>query len=210
MPPAARISDMHVCPMFDGPKPHVGGPVSVGMPTILIGMLPAARVGDLCVCVGPPDVIVKGSPTVLIDGQMAARMGDNTAHGGMITVGFPTVMIGEVGMGSPVSVTDPALPTPMSPSTPPPSATTADGGAGAGPSAVMTEDEAAKWMQDFKNKRTDIPLDWPRDCYYTRAREMSKALAAVGRTPGKVWNYAPPGEALRANTSHVKEGYVEW
>jgi hypothetical protein len=74
----------------------------------------------------------------------------------------------------------------------------------------MTEDEAAAWMKNFKNTRKDVPFDWPRDCCYTRAREMCKALAAEGRTPGKVWNYAPPGEALRANTPNVKEGYVEW
>ena len=103
MPPAARISDMHVCPMVNGLVPHVGGPVAVGMPTVLIGMMPAARVGDTCVCVGPPDPIAKGSPTVLIGNMMAARMGDMTMHGGNIVLGFPTVMIGEVGMGRPVS-----------------------------------------------------------------------------------------------------------
>jgi hypothetical protein len=74
----------------------------------------------------------------------------------------------------------------------------------------MTEAEAAKWMKDFKDSRKDIPFDWPRDCCYTRAREMCNQLKAEGRTPGKVWNYAPPGEALKANTSNVKEGYVEW
>jgi hypothetical protein len=71
----------------------------MGAPTVLIGMMPAARVGDMAVCVGPPDVIVMGSPTVKICGMMAARMGDLTAHGGTIAAGFPTVMIGEVGMG---------------------------------------------------------------------------------------------------------------
>jgi uncharacterized Zn-binding protein involved in type VI secretion len=86
---------MHVCPMFDGPKPHVGGPVSgPGAATVLIGSMPAARVGDMLVCVGPPDVIVMGSATVLIGGMPAARMGDSTAHGGVIVAGFPTVMIG--------------------------------------------------------------------------------------------------------------------
>ncbi|WP_221392538.1 PAAR domain-containing protein [Dyadobacter sp. NIV53] len=95
MPPAARITDMHVCPMSDGPKPHVGGPIlPAGAPTVLIGSLPAARVGDMCLCVGPPDVIVKGSGTVLIGGMPAARLGDTTAHGGSIAAGFPTVMIG--------------------------------------------------------------------------------------------------------------------
>jgi len=96
MPPAARVSDMHVCPMVTGVVPHVGGPIlPPGCPTVLIGFLPAARVGDMAVCVGPPDVIAMGSVTVLIGGQPAARLGDPTAHGGVITApGAPTVMIG--------------------------------------------------------------------------------------------------------------------
>ena len=94
MPPAARVSDMHVCPMFTGPVPHVGGPIlPPGAVTVLIGGLPAARVTDMCVCVGPPDVIALGSMTVLIGGLPAARMGDLTAHGGTIVLGCPTVMI---------------------------------------------------------------------------------------------------------------------
>ena len=96
MPPAARISDMHLCPMVDpGPKPHVGGPVSGPcVPTVLIGGLPAAVVGDLCICVGPPDTIVKGSATVMIGGKAAARLGDTTGHNGVIVQGLPTVIIG--------------------------------------------------------------------------------------------------------------------
>ncbi len=98
MQPAARVGDMHVCPMVTPgtpPVPHVGGPVlPPGGVTVLIGGQPAARMGDMCTCVGPPDVIVKGSPTVLICGQPAARMGDNTAHGGVISTGLPTVLIG--------------------------------------------------------------------------------------------------------------------
>jgi uncharacterized Zn-binding protein involved in type VI secretion len=95
MPPAARVGDMHVCPMVTVLVPHVGGPIlPPGMPTVLIGMMPAARVGDMAVCVGPPDVIAIGSTSVLIGGMMAARMGDLTAHGGSIVLGFPTVMIG--------------------------------------------------------------------------------------------------------------------
>jgi uncharacterized Zn-binding protein involved in type VI secretion len=95
MPPAARLTDMHTCPMSDGPKPHVGGPITgPGVPTVLIGGMPAAVVGDLATCVGPPDSIVKGSATVLIGGRPAARMGDMTAHGGVIVVGFPQVLIG--------------------------------------------------------------------------------------------------------------------
>lgn len=95
MPPAARITDMHACPMATGPVPHVGGPISGPCaPTVLIGSLPAAVLGDMCVCVGPPDSIVKGSATVMICGKPAARMGDTTAHGGNIVLGLPTVMIG--------------------------------------------------------------------------------------------------------------------
>ncbi|HEV3341351.1 MAG TPA: PAAR domain-containing protein [Pirellulales bacterium] len=92
--PAARLTDMHVCPMVTVLVPHVGGPIlAPGAPTVLIGGLPAARVGDMCVCVGPPDVIALGSFTVLIGGQPAARMGDMTAHGGAIVLGYPTVLI---------------------------------------------------------------------------------------------------------------------
>jgi uncharacterized Zn-binding protein involved in type VI secretion len=94
--PAARIGDMHVCPMINpGGVPHVGGPVlPPGSPTVLIGGMPAACVGDMLVCVGPPDTIAMGSSTVLIGGKPAARMGDSTAHGGTIVVGCPTVLIG--------------------------------------------------------------------------------------------------------------------
>ena len=98
MPPAARLTDMHACPMVTPglpPIPHVGGPVvGPGVPTVLVAKIPAAVVGDNCVCVGPPDSIVKGSATVMIGGKPAARMGDNTAHGGSIVIGAPTVMIG--------------------------------------------------------------------------------------------------------------------
>ena len=100
MPPAARVTDMHTCPMVTGVVPHVGGPIlPPGHPTTMIGNLPAARVGDMATCTGPPDTIVKGSPTVLIGNMPAARMGDNTAHGGVITVGHPTTIIGDAGSG---------------------------------------------------------------------------------------------------------------
>jgi uncharacterized Zn-binding protein involved in type VI secretion len=92
--PAARIMDFHVCPMFNGPQPHVGGPISLGCPTVLIGGMPAARAADICVCAGPPDMIASGSPTVLIGGLPAARIFDPTVHGGVIVTGFPTVLIG--------------------------------------------------------------------------------------------------------------------
>ena len=97
MPPAARLTDRHVCPMITPgvpPIPHVGGPIILGCPTVIIGMMPAARVGDMCVCVGPPDTLAMGSVTVLIGGMMAARIGDTTMHGGTVVSGFPTVMIG--------------------------------------------------------------------------------------------------------------------
>ena len=99
--PAARVTDMHVCPMVDpGPKPHVGGPIIPPCaPTVLIGGLPAARVTDKCICVGPIDMIVKGSATVLIMGQPAARIGDQTTHGGVIITGQPNVLIGDKGGG---------------------------------------------------------------------------------------------------------------
>ncbi len=93
--PAARVSDMHVCPMVTVLVPHVGGPIlPPGGPTVLIGGLPAARVGDMATCVGPPDVIALGSFAVLIGGMPAARMGDLTAHGGSIVLGSFTVLIG--------------------------------------------------------------------------------------------------------------------
>lgn len=98
MPPAARITDMHVCPLLTPgvpPIPHVGGPIiGPGVPTVLIGKLPASVVGDNCVCVGPPDTVAMGSTTVMICGKPAARLGDTCGHGGKIVFGYPTVMIG--------------------------------------------------------------------------------------------------------------------
>lgn len=95
MPPAARLTDLHTCPMVTGIVPHVGGPVmGPGAPTVLIGSLPAAKVGDTLTCVGPPDSIIKGSATVMINSMPAARMGDVTAHGGQIVLGDFTVIIG--------------------------------------------------------------------------------------------------------------------
>jgi uncharacterized Zn-binding protein involved in type VI secretion len=95
MPPAARLTDLHTCPMVTGIVPHVGGPViGPGSPTVLIGSLPAAKVGDALTCVGPPDSIIKGSATVMITSMPAARIGDVTAHGGQIVLGDFTVIIG--------------------------------------------------------------------------------------------------------------------
>ncbi|MDP2715128.1 PAAR domain-containing protein [Rheinheimera sp.] len=98
MPPAARLTDMHQCPMQTPglpPIPHVGGPVlGPGVPTVLIEKLPAAVLGDSCICVGPPDSIIKGSATVMIGGKPAARLGDSCAHGGTVVLGAATVIIG--------------------------------------------------------------------------------------------------------------------
>ncbi|AFZ68152.1 PAAR domain-containing protein [Deinococcus peraridilitoris] len=95
MPSAARLSDLHTCPMVTGTVAHVGGPISgPGVPSVLISGLPAAVAGDACVCAGPPDTIVAGSATVLIGGRPAARQGDPTVHGGVIVAGAPNVMIG--------------------------------------------------------------------------------------------------------------------
>ena len=86
---------MHVCPMVTGVVPHVGGPIlPPGALTVLIGGMPAARATDMATCVGPPDIIAKGSATVFIMNMPAARMFDTCAHGGMIVVGYPTVLIG--------------------------------------------------------------------------------------------------------------------
>jgi uncharacterized Zn-binding protein involved in type VI secretion len=92
--PAARITDMHVCPMVTGIVPHVGGPIILGSPTVLTGKMPQARVTDMLTCVGPPDTIVLGSFTVLVNSLPAARLGDLTAHGGTIILGCFTVLIG--------------------------------------------------------------------------------------------------------------------
>jgi uncharacterized Zn-binding protein involved in type VI secretion len=91
--PAARATDMHVCPLVTVLVPHVGGPILMGCPTVLIGGLPAARVGDPVVCVGPPDTIAMGSMTVMIGGMPAAQMTSLTAHGGSVVLGCMTVMV---------------------------------------------------------------------------------------------------------------------
>ena len=92
--PAARVGDLHTCPQTTVMVPHVGGPIlPPGYPKVLIGGQPAARMGDPCTCVGPPDSIVAGSAKVMIGGQPAARMGDSTAHGGVIAIGYPKVLI---------------------------------------------------------------------------------------------------------------------
>jgi len=111
MPPAARVTDLHTCPMAPPPGLPILPPCALN---VLIGFLPAARMSDLCACIGPPpapvDAIVFGSPTVLIGGLPAARMGDPTAKGGVITTGFPTVLIGVVGSAAPPAPGAPAVP----------------------------------------------------------------------------------------------------
>lgn len=99
--PAARVTDMHSCPLQNpGPVPHVGGPITgPGAPTVLIGGVPAAVVGDMATCAGPIDTIASGSTGVFFMGKPAARMGDMTSHGGTIAQGFPTVLIGETAGG---------------------------------------------------------------------------------------------------------------
>jgi len=92
---AARATDMHVCPASNGPVPHVGGLILPGgNSTVLIANLPAAILGDSCICTGPPDSLIAGSSSVLIGGKPAVRMGDSTAHGGTVVAGCPTVLIG--------------------------------------------------------------------------------------------------------------------
>ena len=100
--PAARVGDIHTCPMVNpGPVPHVGGPITgPGCPTVLLGGQPAARVGDMAACAGPPDVVALGSGSVLFGGQPAARMGDSTAHGGVIASGCATILIGDLSTAS--------------------------------------------------------------------------------------------------------------
>ncbi|MDA7422160.1 PAAR domain-containing protein [Tritonibacter multivorans] len=93
--PAARVGDTHVCPMVTGVVPHVGGPISTpSAPTVLIGKMPAAGLGSVAVCVGPPDTVVKGSSTVLVGKKPQARLGDTCAHGGTIVMGCVTVLVG--------------------------------------------------------------------------------------------------------------------
>lgn len=97
--PAARSTDMHACPMVTGLVPHVGGPVTLGSPNVITVGMPQARVSDMLVCVGQPDVIAMGSSGVFVNNLPAARLGDQTAHGGTIVLGAPTVLIGETGAG---------------------------------------------------------------------------------------------------------------
>jgi uncharacterized Zn-binding protein involved in type VI secretion len=110
MPPAARITDMHVCPIvIPFTPPHIGGPIITGKFNVIIGKMPAARVLDKLICKGPPDLVLKGSPTVIIGKLPAARMFDPTVHGGLIVTGFFPVIIGEFGMGSVIGPAAPVI-----------------------------------------------------------------------------------------------------
>jgi uncharacterized Zn-binding protein involved in type VI secretion len=165
--PAARVGDTHTCPMSDGPKPHVGGPVlPPGCLTVLIANMPAARITDKALCVSPaPDVITKGSPTVMIGncGLSAARLSDSTVHGGLIVKGEPTVMIGD-------------------------SATSF----GPGP---LSEAEA-QMVFDIMAAQGDIAFGYPIDGCYARAEMMAERMQQLGLDPSKAWTFAQPGAAL--------------
>lgn len=95
MAQAARLGDNHTCPAAnpDG-SPHTGGPITDGDATVLIEYMPAARLGDMATCSGPPDMIATGAATCLIGYMPAARVGDTTVHGGSIVVGCTSVLIG--------------------------------------------------------------------------------------------------------------------
>ena len=161
MPPAARISDMHTCPMVTPgvpPVPHVGGPVITGAPTVIVAFMAQARVSDQCTCVGPPDVIVKGSPTVIVAGMPAARIGDMTVHGGVITTGAPNVLIGEAGAGGSAGMSQA---TPGVPATP--------GTAGGGPPPVDRPAEVASQDKPYKVHKARLGGDDNVDVMFAEA-----------------------------------------
>jgi uncharacterized Zn-binding protein involved in type VI secretion len=191
MPPAARATDMHVCPMVTVLVPHVGGPILPPCePTVLIGFLPAARITDMLTCVGPPDIIVMGSPTVLIGGLMAARIGDPTAHGGVIILGCFTVMIGEAGVpvpSAPSSPSAPALPSVGAPpSAPPPAAasTVTDADRALAASTGNSPDQIAareKVVQDFYNGKPGLGPD--RASQDLKGIDLNKPVQVVDIPP---------------------------
>lgn len=161
--PAARIGDMHMCPMVTPglpPVPHVGGPITgPGCPTVLIGGMPAAVMGDMCTCVGPPSTVVLGSTGVFFGGKPAARMGDMTAHGGTITIGFPTVLIGEVSPGGGVA-----------------------GGGGSGSSSSIAGSSGAT-RSAFKKASKEALANKPPETALTAAQVVSLLDAAANGTP---------------------------
>lgn len=95
--PAARLGDAQACPLTS-PTPHGSGTIIAGEPTVCIGGIPSARVGDPVLCAGAPaapNVVARGSASVLIKSLPAARLGDATSHGGVLVAGEPTVLIGD-------------------------------------------------------------------------------------------------------------------
>ena len=184
MPPAARITDLHVCPLVNGLVPHVGGPVAAGMPTVLIGMMPAARVGDVCTCVGPPDAIAKGSPTVLIGGMMAARMGDLTLHGGNIVLGFPTVLIGDMGMGGAGSASAGAGSAAVAGGSGAAGAGGGPGGGGSGPPHDITVIQRGKFTITVDRTAKTITIEGKEEFFGDGATQkvVDDAIASINRT----------------------------
>jgi uncharacterized Zn-binding protein involved in type VI secretion len=190
MPPAARTTDMHVCPMVTGIVPHVGGPILPPCePTVLIGFLPAARITDMLTCVGPPDIIAMGSPTVLIGGLMAARIGDPTAHGGVIVLGCFTVMIGEAGVPAPPSVPSapplPSIAAPAMAAAPPaaaPAVTDAERSLAASPGNSPDQIAAReKVVRDFYNGKPGLGPD--RASQDLKGVDLNKPVQVVDIPP---------------------------
>ncbi len=227
MPPAARITDMHVCPMVTGVVPHVGGPILPPCaPTVLIGYLPAARVTDMATCVGPPDIILMGSPTVLINNLMAARIGDPTAHGGVIVLGCFTVIIGEAGVPAPAAPVAPSMPTvPGAPGiAPAPIAPGAPGGGASPPPSSgapkpLTLEEYKANLAAAAAKEGDGPFQQAarrtvaEDFYKENCPDMSPAqirdhLRGIDvAKPVKVVEVPPPDQFYRWGTPGSKGQY---
>jgi uncharacterized Zn-binding protein involved in type VI secretion len=220
MPPAARVSDMHTCPLVDALVPHVGGPILPPCePTVLIGMLPAARMTDLLTCVGPPDMIAMGSPTVLIGGLMAARLGDPTDHGGVIILGCFNVIIGEAATPGPISAPSaPALGTPAAAAAAPaatPAVTDAERSLAASPGNSPEQIAAReKVLRDFYKGKPGLGDD--RASQDLKGVDLSKPVEVVDIPPpaqmsqyvrkssGKPGNFFDPvgnqsGDALGLN-----------
>lgn len=200
--PAARMGDMHVCPLVNVLVPHVGGPIIMGSFTTLIGGMPAARMTDMCICVGPPDMVLMGEFTVLIGGLPAARILDNTAHGGMIILGCFTVLIGASGGGGAGGGAGGGGG----------GAGGAGGGAGGAPygPGPLTPQQADALFATMA-AQSDIAFGYPRDGCYARAHLMVERMQALGVTPGKAWTFASGhGDPLWVDTPNVPEGKVEW
>ena len=217
MPPAARVTDMHVCPMVTVLVPHVGGPILPPCePTVLIGFLPAARITDMLTCVGPPDIIVMGSPTVLIGGLMAARIGDPTAHGGVIILGCFTVMIGEAGVPAPSAPSAPSLPSVAAPAVAAASAPPAGGSSGpagsassGAPGPPLTPAQFDKYLEDAAKSPGDGPFQqsarktvaakfYNSNCPSMSPADISSHLRCIDYSkPLEAVTVPPPDQLLR-------------